>query len=121
MQKSGKIAAAMVGLTCMLLPATALAFEKIESREEFVQAIEGKDLKITGISVNVTPAGQIKGRAFGIRVRGEWQWRDGYFCRSLFWGRQDLGPNCQEVTIDGDTIRFTSDRGAGEFADLKMR
>ena len=121
MRKSTRAKAITAALACVLFPASALAFEKIESREEFVEAIEGKDLKITGISVNVTPAGEIKGRAFGIRVSGEWQWRDGYFCRSLFWGRQDLGPNCQEVTIDGDTIRFTSDRGAGEYADLKMR
>lgn len=121
MQNSLKAATLTAAIACGFAPASAVAFEKINSREDFIEAIEGKDLKIAGISVNVTPAGQIKGRAFGIKVRGEWQWRDGYFCRSLYWGRRDLGPNCQEVKVDGDTIRFTSDRGAGEFADLKMR
>lgn len=121
MQHFLKAATVLAGFGCVFAPSTAMAFEKIDSREKFVEAIEGKDLRITGISVNVTPAGEIKGRAFGMRVSGEWQWQDGYFCRSLFWGRQDLGPNCQEVMINGDTIRFTSDRGAGEFADLTMR
>lgn len=121
MQNLFKATTFATGLFVAFVPATAMAFEKIDDRAQFVEAIEGKDLKITGISVNVTPAGEITGRAFGIRVRGEWQWQDGYFCRSLYWGRQDLGPNCQEVTIQGDTIRFTSDRGTGEFADLTMR
>jgi hypothetical protein len=121
MRNISKTAAVIAGLACAFVPAAAAAFDKIDTREQFIEAIQGKDLRITGISVNVTPAGQIKGRAFGIRVQGEWEWQDGYFCRSLFWGRQDLGPNCQEVKIDGDTIRFTSDRGAGEFADLTMR
>lgn len=102
-------------------PGAALAFEKVKSRDQFVQLVQGKDLRLTGIKVKVSPAGQITGRAFGVGVRGEWQWRNGYFCRSLFWGKRDLGPNCQEVQVKGDTIRFTSDKGAGEFADLAIR
>lgn len=103
------------------IPVAAFAFDKVSSREQFLQIITGKDLKLTGITVNVTPGGQIKGRAYGFGVSGQWQWQDGYFCRSLYWGKKNLGPNCQEVKVKGDTIRFTSDRGNGQFADLKMR
>lgn len=108
-------------LFLLAAPLAAHAFEKVTSRDQFVEIVEGKDLRLTGIKVNVTPAGQITGRAYGFGVSGQWQWRDGYFCRSLYWGKTDLGPNCQKVEVQGDTIRFTSDRGAGEFADLRMR
>ena len=70
-------------ITCTA-PLAAYAFEKVTSRDQFVQIVEGKDLRLTGIRVNVTPSGKIKGRAYGFGVSGEWQWRDGYFCRSLF-------------------------------------
>ncbi len=113
----------VLGALCATLtaPLAAHAFEKVKSRDQFLEIVQGKDLRLTGIKVNVTPSGQIKGRAYGFGVSGEWQWRNGYFCRSLFWGKTDLGPNCQQVEVQGNTIRFTSDKGTGQFADLKMR
>jgi hypothetical protein len=54
-------------------------------------------------------------------VRGAWRWNGDYFCRSLYWGEMDLGPNCQAVRLKGDTIRFISDEGTGQFADLYLR
>lgn len=53
-------------------------------------------------------------------MSGAWQWNDSYFCRSLFWGEQDLGNNCQQVAMDGGDIRFTSDRGAGKHANFGL-
>lgn len=105
----------------LTLPTAAAAFEKVKSKNQFIQLVAGKDLRLTGINVKVSPAGDITGRAYGVGVKGEWQWRDGFFCRSLYWGKRNLGPNCQEVRVNGNTVRFTSDRGAGEFADLRMR
>ncbi len=102
-------------------PFGAFAFEKVTTRNQFVEIVSGKDLKLTGITVNVTPGGQIKGRAYGFGVKGEWKWQNGYFCRSLFWGKKDLGPNCQEVKVHGNKIRFTSDKGTGQYADLTLR
>ena len=102
-------------------PLSALAFEKVDTRDEFLSLVDGKTLRLTGIRVQVTPAGEITGRAFGRGVKGAWQWRDGYFCRSLYWGSRDLGPNCQEVRAEGSKIRFTSDRGQGQYAVLNIR
>ncbi len=99
----------------------AFAFEKVDSRDAFLELVDGKTLRLTGIKVQVSPSGQITGRAFGRGVRGAWQWQDGYFCRSLYWGKRDLGPNCQEVRAHGSKIRFTSDRGTGQYADLNIR
>lgn len=102
-------------------PATGGAFETITSRDAFVDLVDGRQLTRTGIALTVDTAGEIAGRAFGARVSGAWRWEDGFFCRTLYLGRRDLGANCQLVEARGDTLRFTLDRGAGDFADLRLR
>ncbi|WJY22323.1 dihydrodipicolinate reductase [Fontisubflavum oceani] len=117
MLRSIMITAAFVVAT----PAVADSFSIVESRERFVSLVDGRDLTRFGIRLNVGPGGEITGRAFGTRVTGQWDWESGYFCRDLFFGDEDLGPNCQLVQVAGDTLRFTSDRGAGIYADLRLR
>ena len=96
-------------------------FSQVSERERFVSLVEGRDLTRFGIRVEVTPNGQIKGRAFGRSVTGAWRWAEGYFCRDLYWGSMELGANCQAVRKKGDTLRFISDRGTGRYADLYLR
>ncbi|MEM7731280.1 MAG: dihydrodipicolinate reductase [Pseudomonadota bacterium] len=102
-------------------PAKADGFEQIQSKSTFVSLMNGRELTRFGINLVVTPDGRIDGRAFGRDVRGAWRWQGGYFCRDLFWGQRNLGPNCQMVKLQGRTIRFISDKGAGEFADLQLK
>lgn len=99
----------------------ASSFQKISDRDSFVELVTQGTLSRFGIRLNVQPDGTIAGKAFGVRVSGDWQWRDGYFCRELFWGQNDIGVNCQEVKVSGNTLRFTSDQGSGRFADLQLR
>lgn len=101
-------------------PAFAEGFQRVAEKDRFLQLIGERDLTRFAIRVKVTSGGDIVGRAFGQRVSGEWAWQDGYFCRSLFWGKQEIGDNCQTVEVLGETLRFTSDRGTGQFADLKL-
>lgn len=105
----------------LTIPALAEGFDQVTERDRFVSLIEGRDLTRFGITVNVTPDSQITGRAFGQDVSGAWRWSKGYFCRDLFWGTRDLGPNCQAVKVQGSTLRFISDQGSGRFADLYLR
>ncbi|MEM9433722.1 MAG: dihydrodipicolinate reductase [Pseudomonadota bacterium] len=107
-------------ISALALPAAAEP-ARIDTRDQFVQTVEGRNLTLFGIRLVVTPDGVIDGRAFGRDVKGQWQWRDGFFCRDLYWGTRDLGPNCQEVRLNGNKIRFTSDRGTGQYADLTLR
>lgn len=110
----------MLGL--MAAPMAAQAeFAPVSERARFVSLIEGRDLTRFGIRLAVTPDGRIRGRAFGRDVIGEWRWAEGYFCRDLYWGRMDLGANCQAVRAHRDTVRFISDKGTGQFADLYLR
>lgn len=117
-----------IALAAMLLigpimthPAQADGFKQIDSKSTFVSLMNGRELTRFGINLVVTPDGRIDGRAFGRDVKGAWRWQGGYFCRDLFWGTRNLGANCQMVKLQGRTIRFISDKGAGEFADLKLR
>lgn len=105
----------------MTAPAMADEFRIVDTRESFVSLVEGRELTRFGIRLNVTPSGEIVGRAFGSAVTGQWDWDGRHFCRDLFYGDEDLGPNCQLVQVNGNTLRFTSDRGAGIYADLRLR
>lgn len=102
------------------MPSLASAFERVTSRDDFVSLVAERDLTRFGIRLAVSPEGGIAGRAFGKDVRGQWRWADGYFCRDLWFGSQDLGPNCQTVEVRGATMRFTADRGTGQSADLRL-
>lgn len=119
LMKTALTIAAVFGV--FTVPVAAQAFEKVTTKSEFMELVEGKNLKLTGIKLNVTSSGNIEGKAYGYPVTGDWQWRGGYFCRSLYWGKKDLGDNCQEVTAKQGKIRFTSDRGAGRSAAFSLR
>jgi hypothetical protein len=56
-----------------------------------------------------------------MKVTGTWVWEDRYFCRVLYWGGKTFEHNCQEVALNGDKIRFTTEKGAGEFADFTLK
>lgn len=97
------------------------AFRAVTDRSEFVSLVSGRTLTYPGVRLEVTTDGQIRGRGLGRPVTGAWQWQGGYFCRDLFWGDRELGANCQRVLANGETLRFISDRGAGQQADLRLR
>lgn len=110
---------------CLLgvaLATPALAdFAKVTRESDFKTLVSGKTLSRPMIRLQVSPSGGISGKGLRKEVRGQWRWQDGYFCRDLNWGQRALGYNCQQVEIDGRTIRFTSDRGAGDFADFQLK
>ena len=101
--------------------ARADSFKQVTDESEFVDIVAGKTLRYPGVTLTVSPQGAIEGRGLGIPVTGAWQWQGGYFCRDLYWGERDLGPNCQAVLRNGNTLRFVSDQGAGQFADFRLR
>lgn len=105
------------------LPATAHAFDRISDRATFVNIVNGKDLRIAlyGLTLNVRENGTITGRAAGYDITGSWNWQDGYFCRDMDWSGYPIDYNCQLVEVNGDRIRFTVDRGAGDDAVLRIR
>ncbi|NIZ09046.1 dihydrodipicolinate reductase [Pseudooceanicola sp. HF7] len=108
---------------CLLLalPLAAQDAARISSRSGFMALVQGRGLHRLGVQLTVHPDGQITGRAFGREVTGSWSWKEGYFCRVLYWGSREFPWNCQMVTRRGEELRFRSDRGTGEWADLRLR
>jgi hypothetical protein len=96
-------------------------FRTVTDQNTFLDVVEGRKLTRLGIELDVLSNGQITGRAFGVPVSGAWRWQDGYFCRDLYYGERDLGPNCQVVKVNGNTVRFIADQGSGQYADLRLR
>lgn len=111
----------ITGLLMMAaLPAQA-DYTRVQSEADFVKLVNGKTLTRPFVKLQVSPDGEITGNGATWPVNGEWKWQQGYFCRSLEWGGDDLGYNCQEVKASGSKIRFTSDQGAGDSADFSLR
>lgn len=113
----------MIALVLAFSATSVLAdLVKIDEQGQFVQLVSGKTLTRPLVELTVTPDGQIAGRGAVWDVEGTWSWQDGYFCRDLFWGGDNLGYNCQEVAANSDgQIKFTSDRGAGDSAVFRLR
>ncbi len=105
----------------LLLPLPAAAFERVTARADFLTLVQGRTLTGSGVSLRVGADGSIAGRGFGLAVRGRWDWQDGFFCRTLDTALRDFPRNCQLVQRQGDVVRFTADRGAGDVADLRLR
>ena len=101
--------------------AAAADYVKITKEADFAALIRQHRLERMGVSLTVSPDGGITGRAFGRPVTGNWIWQGGYFCRDLAWGERRFDFNCQEVARNGDALRFTSDKGNGESAQLYLR
>ena len=93
----------------------------ITNRSDFENLVIEKKLKRFLISLSVASDGKIKGSAAGRNVTGDWDWIDGFFCRTLLWGKRELKYNCQQVTFDGKRLRFISDRGKGQSASFALR
>ncbi|MEM7718052.1 MAG: dihydrodipicolinate reductase [Pseudomonadota bacterium] len=110
-------------IIAVLIAGPAMAeFKRVNDRDNFVSLVKDRSLTRLGIRLNVSDNGQISGRAFGRKVSGAWSWSSGYFCRDLYVNGNMLdGDNCQKVEVRGDTLRFTSDKGTGDTADLRLR
>jgi hypothetical protein len=106
---------------CVLGSTASAEYAKIANQDEFVRLVSGKELTRPFVNLVVTSDGRIEGNGLRWAVSGQWTWQDGYFCRSLSWGGDDLGYNCQEVRANGERLRFTSDQGSGMSAIFRLQ
>lgn len=81
----------------------------------------GKTLSRPLIKIEVRKNGGISGIGATWEVTRDWTWKDGYFCRNLYWGGDELRCNCQEVAVKDGRVRFTSDRGAGDSVEFIIK
>ena len=114
--------AAIVLCLALASPVSAEPFTPVREQSAFVALTQGRSLRLStfGIRLNVTPDGRIAGEALGSEVTGQWQWRDGFFCRDMAWRGRPIPFNCQLVEARGDQLRFTSDKGQGQSARFRL-
>ena len=93
----------------------------ITNRSDFENLVIDRKLQRFLISLSVKNDGKINGSAAGRNVTGDWDWIDGFFCRTLLWGKRELKYNCQQVNFDCKRLRFTSDLGKGQSASFALR
>ena len=104
-------------------PATAQGYETVQTREAFLAAVEGRELSIwlLGVQLRVHADGTISGEARNDPVTGTWSWENGEFCREMAWGDMAIEPACQLVEVSGTRIRFTLDGGTGDNATFTIQ
>ncbi|SFD72872.1 dihydrodipicolinate reductase [Roseivivax sediminis] len=107
-------------MAAMLAGAVGAEPAKVDGRGEFLDLVQGRTLSRPLVSLQVGADGSITGSGAGWDVTGSWTWQDGYFCRDINWGGDDLGYNCQLVTVDDGRITFVEDRGAGRSAGFSI-
>ena len=112
----------LLAITLTLVAGGVQAFTAVDREDGFLGLVTGKELTRLGITLIVTPDGAITGRAFGRDVTGRWDWSDdGFFCREMRFGQRPIPRNCQQVLVNGATLRFIADRGTGDTADLRLK
>lgn len=105
-------------------PVQAQDYVPIKERDAFLSLIEGRALRVPlyGLTLNLTPDGQITGKALGWGISGTWRWEDGFFCRDMDWSGMEIPYNCQLVEAKGESaVRFTVDKGVGESASFRLQ
>jgi hypothetical protein len=113
--------ASLVGLP---LPVAAEGFEPVKDKDRFLDLVQDRELRIGvyNLSLNVLPDGRIAGSALGWDITGQWDWKDGYFCREMDWSGMEIDYNCQLVEAQGaEKLRFTVDQGKGDSATFRLR
>jgi hypothetical protein len=117
---------ALACLTMLATPLSASAdeFKPVRDQSAFLDLVKDRVLRIGlyNLAISLQPDGRIEGSALGWAITGQWQWQDGYFCREMDWSGTPIPYNCQLVEVqDGDKLRFTVDRGAGDAAVFRLR
>lgn len=120
------VKARAIAVIMMLMPAPALAntFTVVNDKDSFLALVDGKELRIAlyGLSLRVLADGKITGSAMGWDITGTWTWQDGYFCREMDWEGRAIEADCQLVeTRNGNTVRFTAERGQGDREAFRLR
>ena len=111
--KSFTILTAAVGVAFLL--ASGAEAKDIKKQQQFMDAVVGKKLVSGDTWLVVSADGKITGESgkHG-KIKGAWVWNKKYFCRNVFVGSNQLPESCQKVSIDGNQVTFTRDKGKGE-------
>ncbi|MBY6139860.1 hypothetical protein KUV26_10475 [Leisingera daeponensis] len=93
-------------------PASAGAIKK---QSDFVAAVAGKKLVSGNSWIVVGADGKLTGvSSKGEKIVGAWVWNKRFVCRNVYIGNTQLPQDCQTVSLDGNTVTFTRNKGKGK-------
>ena len=108
-----------------LMVVSAQAGERILDRSTLLDMVSQKVLilRLFGIKLKIMEDGRIEGKAMGRDVVGDWEWQDGFFCRSM-----PLRSQSPNLTGSGPSLppssagnSFSSTKSLRVFASARAR
>ncbi|WP_271948465.1 hypothetical protein [Ruegeria faecimaris] len=101
---------------CLILGSALVAEAKdIKKEQDFLNAVAGKKLVDGGTWVLISPDGKISGQTSDkVKFSGAWIWNKRFWCRTLVVGGNQIPQDCQKVTIEGNQVTFTRNKGKGD-------
>ncbi|MCV0429863.1 MAG: hypothetical protein K5905_30880 [Roseibium sp.] len=88
--------------------------EQITDKEAFLEKIAGRRHVNGGAWVIVSKDGKVEGVGpRGGSISGNLFWEGAYYCRTIVFDDEPMPENHQAVSLDGDTVTYTRDRGTG--------
>lgn len=121
MRVSSIVGAALVGISLAACQTTgAQTDQPVDSATRLatqsdIGAIAGKTLTLEpGKSYVISAEGKINGSWDGSPLVGTYEMKNGFFCRTLSQGPRGPSPeDCQVLTLDGNVLSGTRNRGEG--------
>jgi len=87
-------------------------FTRISTEDDFRKHVVGKKLMLDDNYFTINKNGTLKGKFGGKSLKGNWAWREGYWCRTLTTHTKNT--DCQLWTVNENQHRVTRARGKGK-------
>lgn len=100
----------------LMFGAASGAFAKdVKKENQFLDAVAGKTLTGNGATLVISADGKLSGQlSDGRKFAGAWVWNKRYWCRNLVVGGTKVPQDCQTVSLDGNQVTFTRQKGKGD-------
>ncbi len=109
-----RFAAIALSISAVTVGAAVYAqdFKPIKTEAEFQKLVVGKRMYLDENYVTVKKNGSVEGKFGGKQLKGAWEWRDEYWCRTLTTHSKNT--DCQTWSVSGNQFRVARDRGKGK-------
>lgn len=92
---------------------------RIVSRAQFVATVGGTTVQGADTILQIGRRWTFSGKTNGAAFQGEWDFRDGFWCRRVT-KPSPLPEDCQVWVVRGDNVTVTRDQGRGESFAYKI-
>lgn len=96
------------------------AWERIQTEAQYRERVAGRQITLENGHVTFAADGSAAGAWNGTPMVGSWTWSDGFHCRTLRIGSNDLGTDCQLIELQGNQLRATAQRGQGRVTTARL-